>query len=140
MASASHAGFMMFLSKQTLSNDNFNYKTNEIHDILSALKTVKNSSKEKEKLSILLCHNSLDMIKKISYDIELLNHFSETFDTEYKTLLYSISQNNFILQLKDKDEITITDYERFFIQDIELHQKIELLREKSEKIFSTEFL
>ncbi len=138
-ASSKHAGFMMFLSKQTLSNDNFNYKTNEILDILSVLKTVKNSSKEKEELSILLCDNSLDLAKKISYDIELLNHFSESFDTEYKTLLYSISQNNFIQQLKDKEEITITDYERLFIQNIELHQKIELLRDKSEKIFLTEF-
>lgn len=138
-ATASHHGLLIFLSKHIKSNETFTYSIDEILEILSALKKDNTPPNDKLNLSTMLCNNSIEMAKKISYDIELLNNFSDLFESKYNSLLYTISQNYFILQLKNKDEITITDYQRLILQNIELYKTIELLREESEKIFKIEF-
>ena len=136
---ASHEGLLMFISQKMTSNETFEYNKNGILDILSALEKEGTSLEENNKLSAMICDNGIQLAKRIIYNIELLNHFSESFNTDYNSLLYSISQNNFILQLMDKNEIDINDYKRLLLSNIKLYNQIEILRDKSEKIFKIEF-
>lgn len=139
MTFASHKGLLIFISQKTSTNETFEYNINREIEVISALKEGKSSSEDIKKLSAMLCDNSIQLAKKTHYNIELLNHFSESFDTDFNSLLYSISQNYFILQFKDKNEICLNDYERFLPNNMKLHEQIELLRKKSETIFKIEF-
>lgn len=76
---------------------------------------------------------------QIYYDIKLLETFNEVLSPDFKTILFEISQNLYIIKLKDKPINNLEFYKIMVNSEIKLYKLIEELREHSNNTFSTDF-
>lgn len=76
---------------------------------------------------------------QISYDIELLNNLSEVFSSDFKMALFRISQNQFILKMKDKQINSLKYYSLFVDEEIKLYSEIQNLRKEASILFGKSF-
>ena len=75
---------------------------------------------------------------QISYDIDMLNHF-DVLDSNFKMALFRISQNIFIIKLKDKPIHNLRFYGLLVNDEIKLHEEIENLRKEASLLFGESF-
>lgn len=76
---------------------------------------------------------------QISYDIKLLNNFSDVLNSDFKMILYRISQNQFILKMKDKQINNLKYYGLFVDEEIKLYTEIQNLRKEASLLFGESF-
>lgn len=75
---------------------------------------------------------------QISYVLDMLNNF-DILDSNFKMALFRISQNLFIVKLKDNPIHNLRYYSLFVNDEIKLYEEIENLRKESSRLFGVTF-
>ena len=142
----SHKECLKHLYKEVNKETSFIYNAESIHVIIEHLKDKERVYRKKFGTEIdsrytpsneLMGSNYLTA-GQISYDIDMLNHF-DVLDSNFKMALFRISQNLFIIKLKDKPIHNLRFYGLLVNDEIKLHEEIENLRKEASLLFGESF-
>ena len=143
----SHERCLKSLFKRASKGKSFLYNADSIRSVIEYLKA-------REKIYLEIYGNEIDnkytpaneitgsnylTAGQISYDIELLNNLSEVFSSDFKMALFRISQNLFILKMKDKQINSLKYYGLFVDEEIKLYTEIQNLRKEASFLFGESF-
>lgn len=132
-----HRNLLDNLFRQAKNNDNhFSYDEESLGLIVNYLKKKdkelagKNMADNMEikPFSCDLSGNNYLTAMQISYDIDLLMKYSDILTPEILSILFDISQNNYIIRHKGQPQDNIYSYELFLQEDVQLYYKIRELR------------
>lgn len=140
-----HKKLLESLYRQAKSNDShFSYDEASLGLIVNYLKKKDKELESKNKaddmkikpFSCELSGNNYLIAMQISYDINLLMKYSDILTPKILSILFDISQNDYIIRHKGQPQDNIYMYELFLQDDVQLYYKIRELRKYS-KMFCT---
>lgn len=139
----SHERCLRSLYKEAHKGDTFTYNEASIRIVIEYLKDRENKYLAMYKdqdcsqytPAYEISGNNHLVCRQIFYDIELLNNFSEILDSNFTMALFRISQNQFILRLKDEQINDLKFYTLLVEEEVKLYKEIESLKKEFKILF-----
>lgn len=138
--------YLKHLYKEVNKETSFIYNAVSIHIIIEHLKDRERVYREQFGIEIDSHYTPSNELMgsnhftsgQISYVIDMLNHF-DVLDSNFKMALFRISQNQFIIKLKDEPIHNLRYYGLFVNDEIKLYEEIENLRKEASILFGVTF-
>ena len=138
--------YLKHLYKEVNKETSFIYNAVSIHIIIEHLKDRERVYREQFGIEIDSHYTPSNALMgsnhftsgQISYVIDMLNLF-DVLDSNFKMALFRISQNQFIIKLKDEPIHNLRYYGLFVNDEIKLYEEIENLRKEASILFGVTF-
>lgn len=143
----SHEKYLKSIFNKLRKGEDFAYSTESFQKIINHLRNEDKVYLEAYKLPIdneykpsnTIGGSNFATARQISYDIELLQHFNDIFNSDYQMILFRISQNLYILKYKNNRINNLDFYETLIDEEITLNKEIQELKKQSSPMFGMEF-